>query len=318
MTAPHVFVSRHLGDPAMDRLADGPLPVQIGPGAQATRPQVLDAVSGAAAAVTLLTDSVDSEFFDSAGPQLKVVANLAVGFDNVDLAEAATRSVIVTNTPDVLTESTADLTIGLLLAVERRIVEADAFLRSGAPWRWEPRWMLGRDLGGLQLGIVGYGRIGQAVARRATAFGMNVVALQGKSATAAGVATMELDQLLATSDVVSLHCPLTPQTHHLIGGSELRAMKRGAVLINTSRGSLIDEAALVAALSERRIAGAGLDVFEYEPALTDGLTALPNTVLTPHLGSAGVQTRDAMALLAADNVLAVLAGETPLTQVTAT
>ncbi|UXA11190.1 D-glycerate dehydrogenase [Mycobacterium sp. SMC-8] len=318
MTAPHVFVSRHLGDPAMARLAEGRLPVLIGPGPQATRPQVLDAVSGAAAAVTLLTDSVDSEFFDSAGPQLQVVANLAVGFDNVDLAEAAARSVIVTNTPDVLTESTADLTMGLLLAVERRIVEADAFLRSGQPWRWEPRWMLGRDLAGLQLGVVGYGRIGQAVARRATAFGMNVVALEGKSAAAAGVATMELDQLLATSDVVSLHCPLTPQTHHLIGGSELRAMKRGAVLINTSRGPLVDEAALVTALSEGRIAGAGLDVYEYEPAVTDGLTALPNTVLTPHLGSAGVQTRDAMALLAADNVLAVLAGKAPLTQVTAT
>lgn len=274
-------------------------------------------VAGTAAAVTLLTDTVDAEFFDRAGADLRVVSNVAVGVDNIDLGEAARRGVVVTNTPDVLTESTADLTIGLLLAVERRIVEADAFVRSGKPWRWGLRWMLGRDLTGLQLGIVGYGRIGQAVARRAQAFGMTVVALDGRSARAAGVTAMNLEELLRTSDVVSLHCPLTSETHHMIGREQLRMMKRSAVLINTARGPLIDEAALVGALGENRLGGAGLDVFEFEPGLCDGLAELPNVVLTPHIGSAGVQTRDAMALLAVDNVLAVLDGERPVTPVTA-
>lgn len=274
-------------------------------------------VVGTAAAVTLLTDTVDAEFFDRAGADLRVVSNVAVGVDNIDLGEAARRGVVVTNTPDVLSESTADLTIGLLLAVERRIVEADAFVRSKKPWQWELRWMLGRDLTGLQLGIVGYGRIGQAVARRAQAFGMTVVALDGRSARAAGVTTMNLEELLRTSDVVSLHCPLTTETHHMIGREQLRMMKRSAVLINTARGPLIDEAALVGALAENRLGGAGLDVFEFEPGLCDGLAELPNVVLTPHIGSAGVQTRDAMALLAVDNVLAVLEGEPPVTPVTA-
>lgn len=317
MSAQQVFVSRHLGDPAMRRLADGQVALRVGQNESPTREQTLELVSGSAAAITVLTDTVDGEFLDRAGEDLRVVANLAVGVDNVDLDEAARRGVIVTNTPDVLTESTADLTFGLLLAVERKIVEADAYLRSGRTWQWEPRWMLGRDLAGLQLGIVGYGRIGRAVARRAAAFGMTVVALDGSSARAAGVAVMELPELLSTSDVVSLHCPLTEQTHHLIGREQLRLMKPSAVLINSSRGPLVDEAALVDALRDHRLGGAGLDVFEFEPQLSDGLAALSNVVLTPHIGSAGVQTRDAMALLAVDNALAVLAGDRPVTPVAA-
>ena len=301
----------------MSRLADGHCDIRVRQDTNGARDEILEMVAGAAAAVTLLTDTVDIEFLDRAGANLRVVSNVAVGVDNIDLDEAARRGVVVTNTPDVLTESTADLTIGLLLAVERRIVEADAFVRSGKPWRWELRWMLGRDLTGLQLGIVGYGRIGQAVARRAEAFGMTVVALDGHSARTAGVTVMHLEELLSTSDVVSLHCPLTSETHHMIGREQLQVMKRSAVLINTARGPLIDEAALVRALGDGRLGGAGLDVFEFEPDLSKGLADLPNVVVTPHIGSAGVQTRDAMALLAVDNVLAVLAGENPETPVVA-
>lgn len=317
--AGHVFVSRDLGPPAMARLRAAGHPVRTGVGG--TRDDLLDAVTGAAGVVALLSDRVDAELLDRAGPDLRVVANLAVGYDNVDLAATAERDVVVANTPDVLTDSTADLTLALLLAVERRLLEADAVIRSGGAWAWEPRWLLGRDLTGLRLGVVGFGRIGRAVARRAQAFGMEVVARRSRSAADAGLpddAQLELAELLATSDVVTLHCPLTPDTHHLVGEAELASMKRDAVLLNTSRGPLIDEAALVRALRGGRLRGAGLDVFEHEPQLAPGLRELDNVVLTPHVGSAGVQTRDAMALLAVDNVLAVLDGRAPLTPVRTT
>lgn len=316
MTGGHVLVSRDLGPAAMARLTAGTHPVRVGAGG--SRDEFLESVTDAAGVVALLTDRLDAAFFDRAGPGLRVVANLAVGYDNVDIPTAEARGVVVTNTPDVLTDSTADLTLALLLAVERRLLEADAFMRSGRTWSWEPRWMLGRDLRGLRLGVVGFGRIGRAVARRASAFGMEVVARRSPSARDAGLpedAQLELPELLATSDVVTLHCPLTPATHHLLGEAELASMKPDAVLVNTSRGPLVDEAALVRALREGRLRGAGLDVFEHEPRLAPGLQELDNVVLTPHVGSAGVQTRDAMALLAVDNLLAVLGGRRPLTPV---
>lgn len=269
----------------------------------------------------MLTEQVDEEFFVAAGPQLQVVSTVAVGTDNIDLDAATRHGVTVTNTPDVLTESTADLTFALLLAVSRRVVEADRFLSDNEDWIWGPRFFLGRDLQEEFLGIVGYGRIGAAVARRARAFGMRVIATgrQAKAPQAAadGVEPVRMRELLANADAVSLHCPLTPHTHHLIGEAELAAMKSTAVLINTARGPLVDEQALADALSTGRIRAAGLDVFEHEPALHPTLQALPNLVATPHIGSAGEQTRDRMAVLAVDNALAVLAGSAPLTPVVA-
>lgn len=317
----HVYASRDLGEVAMARLATSGRPVVVGPdrGRPPERAQLLTGVEGAVAALTMLTDRVDEEFFARAGGGLRVLATVAVGTDNIDLTAASRRGVVVTNTPDVLTESTAEHAVALLLAVSRRVVEADRFLREHDEWVWGPRFFLGRDLAGGVLGIVGYGRIGSAVARRARALGMRVVATgrraAGPEAAAEGVEPVSLPDLLRTADAVTLHCPLTPETHHLIGATELALMKPTAVLVNTGRGPLVDEDALVAALRDGRIRGAGLDVFEREPELHPGLRALPNVVLTPHIGSAGEQTRDRMALLAVDNVLAVLAGQDPLTPV---
>jgi lactate dehydrogenase-like 2-hydroxyacid dehydrogenase len=285
------------------------------------RASLLADVAGAAALVSLLTDRVDAELLDAAGPELRIVANLAVGYDNVDVSACAARGIVVTNTPGVLDEATADLAFALVLASARRIVEADAFLRRGEPWTWRPDLFVGLDIsGGATLGIVGLGRIGLAVARRAQAFSMRVVATPARSAGAAaerlGITTMPLPQLLIESDVVTLHCPLTPETRHLIGREELELMGPGSILVNTARGPIVDEAALAAALAAGTIAAAGLDVFEHEPQIHPDLLELPNVVLLPHIGSAGRATRDRMAALAIDNARAVLVGEPPLSPVT--
>jgi glyoxylate reductase len=237
------------------------------------------------------------------------VATVAVGYDNIDVAACAARGVVVTNTPDVLVEATADLTFALLLGVTRRVGEGDRLLRAGTPWSWSMGFMLGTGLQGRTLGLVGYGRIGKAVARRAAAFGMRVVVNRrsGEGLT--------LEELLAVADVVSLHCPLTSSTHHLIDAAALRRMRPEAYLINTARGPIVDEAALAGALERGELAGAGLDVFEREPAVEPRLLALDTVLLTPHLGSATAQTREAMAVLAARNVIAVLGGGAPLTPV---
>jgi glyoxylate reductase len=262
---------------------------------------------------------------DAAGPALRVVSNYAVGYNNIDVAEAARRGVAVTNTPGVLTETTADFTWALLLAVCRRLAEGDALLRRGTPWQWAPEFMLGADVSGKTLGIVGMGRIGQAVARRAHAFNMEVVYTTRRAPAAAspeqGADQQEgergrerclpLDDLLRQADVVSLHVPYNQETHHLIAARELALMKHTAYLINTARGPIVDEAALVEALRAGAIAGAGLDVYEREPELTPGLAELRTTVLAPHLGSATIETRTRMATMAAENVLAVLRGERP-------
>lgn len=283
------------------------------------RAALLADVAGCDAVVTLLTQRVDDELLDAAGPALRIVANVAVGHDNVDLEACRRRGVVVTTTPGVLDGATADLTLALVLATARRVVEADAFIRAGNAWTWSPDLFVGLDVTGATLGIVGFGRIGQQVARRAAAFDMRVLATPSRSGAAAaaelGVETMPLDRLLGESDVVSLHCPLTPETRHLIGADQLALMRPEAILVNTARGPVVDEAALAAALVAGQIGGAGLDVFEHEPAIHPDLVGRPDVVLLPHIGSAGRRTRLRMLELALDNVRAVLAGETPPTPV---
>lgn len=284
------------------------------------RSDLLGLVAGVEAVLTLLHDRVDEELLEAAGPQLRCVANVAVGYDNVDVAAAEQHGVVVTNTPGVLDDATADLTMALILAATRRVAEGDRLVRSAQGWSWGMGFMLGTSLQGKRLGIVGLGGIGTRVAERARAFGMEI-AYHSRNPSPAeatlGAERLSLSDLLAGSDVVSLHCPLTPETHHLVGAEQLAAMKPGAVLINAARGPIVDEAELATALAEGQIAAAGLDVFEREPDVYPGLLRLDNVVLTPHLGSATVETRTAMAELAARNAISVLRGQGPLTPVTA-
>lgn len=286
----------------VDRFAgDGPMP----------RGEMMARLAGKQALVSMVTDTVDAAVID-AGPELRIIANVAVGYNNVDVAAARARGIIVTNTPDVLTDATADFTLALMLAVTRRLGEGERMVRRGAWTGWAFDQLLGMQLRGRQLGIVGFGRIGRAVASRAEAFGMTVV---HASRPRPAARDSGLDRLLSSSDVVSLHVPLSPETKHLIGQTELARMKRSAYLINTTRGPVVDEAALAWALRNRLIAGAGLDVYEREPEVHADLLALENVVLAPHLGSATTETRTAMADLAAGNVIAVLSGQAPLTAV---
>jgi len=301
--AARVVVTRALPEPALAALRAGGTDLWVSPDDRVLSEDELHAaVRGADAAVTMLHDRVGAAFLDAAGPQLRVVANVAVGYDNVDVEGVRGRGVVLTNTPGVLTDATADLAIALMLAVTRRLGEGERLIRAGARWAWAIDFMLGRGLRGKTLGIVGYGAIGRAVADRAGAFGMEVVH------TRRGPGGVELGELLERSHVVSLHCPLTDETRHLIDADALRAMRDDAYLINTARGPVVDEPALAAALRDGVIAGAALDVFEDEPDVHPGLLGLENVVLVPHLGSATVETRTAMAELAAANVVAVLAG----------
>jgi glyoxylate reductase len=252
-------------------------------------------------------------------PRLRVVANCAVGFDNVDLAACARRGVVVTNTPDVLTDATADLTLALILAVARRLGEGQRLIERGAWQGWDPRLLLGLELQNATLGIVGAGRIGRAVARRAVAFGMRLYYTDSSARSdlelETGALRLPLDELLARCDVVTLHLPSTPETRGLIGRRELAGIRRGAILINTARGDILDEPALVEALEDGRLGGVGLDVFAREPEVPAALAYHPRAVVLPHLGSATTHTRRAMAALAVRNVRAVLAGEPPVTPV---
>ena len=316
----HVYVSRLLTDRAMAALDELGHPLVVGQERPPTREELLRDVAGAVAVVCTLTDPVDADVLDAAGRQLRIVANVAVGYDNIDVPALHERGVVVTNTPGVLDDATADLTMGLILAAARRIPEGDRFLRRETPWIWGPRMMVGLDLSaGATLGIVGYGRIGRAVARRARAFGMRMLATPSRArvwdADADQVTFVELDELLAESDVVTLHVPLTPETHHLIGDAALSRMKPTALLVNTARGPVVDTDALVRALQEGRIGGAALDVYEDEPDVDPRLLALEQVVLTPHLGSAATATREAMCGLAVRNVAEVLAGRPPVTPV---
>ena len=281
--------------------------------ARLARDELLRRAADKAAIITVFTDRIDAEFLDVAS-RLRVVANVGVGYDHIDVAAAKARGVAVTNTPDVLTEATAELTWALILAIARRVAEGDRLIRAGRWKGWAPDFMIGTELRGKQLGIVGAGRIGRAVAAKAPAFGMTVAfAARGKGPREPG--TLSFDELLVTSDVVSIHAPLTPDTRHLIDRKALVRMKRSALLVNTSRGPLVDEDALAWALGERLIAGAALDVFEREPEVHSALLTMENVVLVPHVGSATRETRTAMADLAVSNVLAVLAGKSPLTPV---
>jgi len=268
------------------------------------------------ALVCLLTDTIDAGVIDAA-PALKIVANVAVGYNNIDVPYARSRSLVVTNTPDVLTESVADFTWALILAITRRLSEGERLLRRG-DWRgWALDFMLGSELRGKQLGLVGLGRIGRAVAARAPAFGMRVAYTSRRPSDIVGGEQMSLDRLLNTSDVVSLHVPLTAETRHLIDKKTIARMKRSAYLVNTARGAIVDEAALAWAMQQRLLAGAALDVYEDEPNVHPDLLQLENVLLSPHLGSGTTETRTAMADLAAENVLAVLGGRPALTPVLA-
>jgi len=274
----------------------GPVPARVA--AELERDFTLvDAPQGVDGILALLSTTVDGAYLDAAGPQLKVVANYGVGVDNVDLAAAAARGVVVANTPDVLTRTTAELAVTITLALLRRVAEGDRMLRRRDPWTFSLEFMLGESLDGKTLLIVGPGRIGRETARLADAFGARPV-FAGRSDP--------LPELLAEADVVSLHCPLTPETHHLIDAAALARMRPTAVLVNTARGPVVDEAALVEALRAGTIAGAALDVFEREPEVTEALLAMENVVLTPHLGSATRRTREAMGLLAVSALRAVL------------
>jgi glyoxylate reductase len=289
------------------------------PGARVSVPRTghvgLDGVDPAELAeadalICLLLDRIDAAALDRA-PALRLVANCAVGVDNVDVAAATARRIAVTNTPDVLTCATAELTFALVLAAARRLGEGERLVRSGA-WRgWALDQLLGVQLAGKQLGIVGFGRIGQAVARRALGFEMRVVYADPADAAAAPARRVALDELFATSDVVSLHCPLTPETRHVVDARRLAAMKPTAILVNTARGACVDEPALIEALEAGRILGAALDVYEREPALDPRLLACPRLTLAPHIGSATTEARTQMAQLCADAVIAVLSGRRP-------
>jgi glyoxylate reductase len=281
------------------------------------RAALLAAVADADALIAVLRDRIDGELL-AAAPRLRVVANCAVGFDNVDLAAAAARRLPVTNTPGVLTDATADFAFALLLAAARRVVEGDALARSGRWTGWEPTQLLGAEVAGRTLGIVGMGRIGRAVARRARGFSMSIVYAARSDVpeeAAQGAQHVPVDELLGVADFVSLHCPLTPETAHLIDAAALRRMKRTAILINTARGGCVDEAALAAALRSGAIAGAGLDVFEREPLIHADLRAAPGVVLAPHAGSATTSTRARMAEICARAVRDALAGRRPATVV---
>lgn len=306
---PRVFVTRNLPGEAINQLAlEADVDLwrnDVPPGNLTLR----ERAHKADGIVCLLTDRIDAQLIDTA-PQLRVISNLAVGYDNIDVTAATKRRIPVGNTPGVLTETTADLAFALLLAVARRIVEAERFVRD-ARWRtWDPGLLLGHDVHGATLGIVGFGKIGQAMAQRGRGFGMRVIYASRSDAHSEHASRVSLDELLAAADFVSLHVPLTPETHHMIGEPQLRAMKPSAFLINSARGPIVDQRALALALNERWIAGAGLDVAEVEPLPPgDAIMRAPNVVLLPHIGSASHHTRARMAEMAIENVLAGLRGE---------
>lgn len=315
---PSVFLTRLLARPAMDRLFAATDLIYNGDDRVLSPAELHHGIKGAVGLLSLLTDTVDAGLMDGA-PELKVIANYAVGFNNIDLQAARERGITVTNTPGVLTEATADFAWTLLMACARRLGEGERLLRRGEFKGWGPAMLLGTDVHGKTLGLIGYGRIGRAMAKRATGFDMRVIyhdpADGADAQDQTGARAVSLDELLATADFVSLHVPYLPVTHHLINAERLAMMKPGAYLINTARGPVVDEAALVEALAGGKLAGAGLDVYEREPELHPGLYALENAVLAPHIASATVEARTAMAMLAVDNLLAVLEGRTPPTPV---
>ncbi len=309
---PKVFLTRRLPRKVMD-LLEASFALSVNPHDRAlTREEFLAGAQGMEGLLTLLTERVDDEALDAAGPQLRIVANYAVGYNNIDVEAATARGVAVSNTPGVLTDATADLALALILAVARRVAEGDRLTRAGGFVGWGPEFMLGRDLRGKTLGLVGLGRVGRAVAARAAGFGLRLIYAPHRACPAGGVdpqsgaQCLPLDQVLAQADFLSLHVPLTPETRHLLGAAELAKMKPGAFVINTARGEVVDEAALAAALASGHLGGAGLDVYENEPQVHPGLLGQDKVVLLPHVGSATIETREAMGLKAAHNLIALL------------
>jgi len=297
---PHVIVTRRLPDSVetrMRELFDTQLNLEDRP---FTRPELIDAVGHCDALVATITDKIDAEVIAQASDRLKLIANFGAGVDHIDVAAANAKGILVTNTPGVLTEDTADLTLALMMAVSRRIVEGANVAQAGDFTGWAPTWMMGRRISGKRLGIIGMGRIGQAVARRAKAFGMQIHYHNRKPVSSRIAEELEatywesLDQMLARMDIISVNCPHTPATYHLLSARRLKLMSPHAILVNTARGEIIDESALADLLAAGGIAGAGLDVFEFEPAINPKLLDLPNAVLLPHLGSATVEARTEM------------------------
>ncbi|HWE63080.1 MAG TPA: D-glycerate dehydrogenase [Chloroflexota bacterium] len=312
MAAHRVFLSRELPPAAMAALRAG-CDLTVNPDDRVlSKQELIAATTGMDGLLCLLTDTIDAEVLDIQ-PRLRVVSNYAVGFNNIDVAAATARGIPVCNTPGVLTETTADFAWALLMAIARRVVEGDRFTREGHFVGWAPQLLLGTDIHGKTLGLVGAGRIGQAMAHRARGFAMRVLYHDVQDPPAAVVRDLqmervEMDDLLRQSDYVSIHAPYIPETHHLIGAPQLALMRPTAYLINSARGPLIDEAALVRALRTGQIAGAGLDVYEHEPDLAPGLAELSNVVLAPHIASASLETRSRMGLVAVENLLSVLNG----------
>lgn len=313
MNKPKVFLTRELPSAVMERLEEV-TELTFNPEDRVlSKDEIVEGVKGKDALLCLLTDSIDKEVL-SANPDLKIVANYAVGYNNIDVQAAAEMGIPVSNTPGVLTETSADLAFALIMAVSRRVVEADVYLRTGQWDGWGPLQFLGPDVHGATLGIVGLGRIGKAVAQRAKGFGMRVIywnrtRLSREEEEKEGWIYLSLEELLKTADFVSLHVAYSSDTHHLIGPEELRLMKPEAVLINTARGAVVNEKALVEALKEGQIWGAGLDVFENEPAVERELLTMKNVVLLPHLGSASVATRTKMGMMTIENILAAWKGD---------
>jgi glyoxylate reductase len=313
MSKPKVFVTRVIPEKGFEIIRDfcdvDLWPDELPP----TRDELLQHVRGVDGLLSLLTDKIDGELMDEAGPQLKVISNLAVGFDNIDVQAATARKIPIGNTPDVLTDATADFAFALMMAVARRIPEAERYVHEGKWKTWGPMILLGVDLKGATLGLIGFGRIGQAMARRAAGFDMHVIYYdpsETKSDADVKARRADFETLLTESDFISLHTPLTPDTHHLIDAEALSKMKPNAILVNTSRGPIVDMDALYEALKEKRIFGAGLDVTEPEPlALDSPLLTLDNIVIAPHIASASKTTREKMSWMAAQNLIAGLKGE---------
>jgi len=317
MSKPNVYVTRLIPEGPLNKLREH-CQVEVSPlDRDLTTYELISAVKGRDAVLCLGSDRIDAAVLDAAGAQCRIFANMAVGYNNVDVAAATDRGILVSNTPGVLTDATADMAWALLLAVARRIVEADHLARTEGFLRKGPLFMLAHQVTGKTLGIVGAGRIGQAMGERGKGFKMNILYTANSPKpdfeAATGATYTDLDTLLQQADFISLHVPLLPQTHHLIGSRELSLLKKSAILINTARGAVVDELALLEALQHSRIGGAGLDVYEWEPEITPGLLELDNVVLVPHLGSATLETREAMGHLAVDNILAALTGQNPPT-----
>jgi len=313
MSKPKVFVARVIPDKGLD-LVKGFCDVDLWEDElPPSRAELLKHVQGVDGLLSLLTDKIDQDVLNAAAAQLKVVSNMAVGYDNVDISAATARKIPVGNTPGVLTDATADLAFTLILSVGRRVLESDRYIRAGKWQTWSPMVLLGADMQDATLGLIGFGRIGQAVARRAQGFGMRVIYYTPNAARehiGFNAERVELDTLLSESDFISLHTPLTPITRHLINAEAFNKMKRNAILINTARGGVVDSDALYTALKNKRIFGAGLDVTELEPLPANHpLLTLDNIIIMPHLGSASITTRDNMAWMAARNLIAGLKGE---------